>query len=253
MSSFYLFKKKVNKMNKQYKVSVYVLALLLVCVVQTAGAVTVSVDDASSEYGTAVDIPINVSSTSNIGATDISLTYDPAVISPTGVVANGTLISATDLIANYTGTSGIVNVSVASTSGITDMGSIAVIQFSVVGSGNATSPLTLSRVNAYDLDSQTYDESGNCTGYAELDVTIVNATFTATGEGGLVKTGDIDASASVDFDDALYLARYTIFGAGSYPLYDDGDVNSDGSVDFDDALYLARYTIFGAGSYPLYP
>jgi hypothetical protein len=67
------------------------------------------------------------------------------------------------------------------------------------------------------------------------------------------KTGDIDGSGTVDFDDALYLARYTIFGAETYPLHADGDIDGDGDVDFDDALYLARYTIFGAGSYPLYP
>ena len=161
-----------------------VLALVLVCAVHTAGAVTVSIDDISSGYGTTVDIPINVSSTSNIGAADISVTYNPAVISPTGVVVNGTLISPTDLITNHTATSGIVNISVASLYGINGTGSIAAIQFSVVGSDNETSLLTLSRTDAYNLDDPTY-EGDNCTGYAELDVTTGGvATFTATGEGG---------------------------------------------------------------------
>jgi len=152
-------------MNKHFKVPVYALALFLVCAMHTAGAVTVSVANTSSDYGTTVDIPINVlPGASNIGAMDISVTYNPDVISPTGVVANGTLISATDLIANHTATSGIVNISVASLYGINGTGSIATIQFSVVGSGNETSPLTLSTVDAYDLDSPTYNESGNCTG-----------------------------------------------------------------------------------------
>ena len=71
-------------------------------------------------------------------------------------------------------------------------------------------------------------------------------------DGGLPQDGDIDGSGDVDFDDALYLARYTIFGPSSYPLHADGNVDSIDGVDFDDALYLARYTIFGPSSYPLH-
>ena len=239
-------------MNKHLKIPVYVLALLLVCAAQAAGAVTVYVNDTDGDQGMTVDIPIMVSSTSNIGATDISLTYDPNVISATGVVANGTLITATDLIANHTATSGIVNISVASLYGINGTGSIAVIQFHIEGSNGETSPLTLSRAEAYDLDAPIYDGAGNCTGYEELDVTADNATFTVT-DGGLPQTGDMDDSGDIDFDDALYLARHVLTGGAMYPLHADGDVNSDGTVDFDDALYLARHVLTGGAMYPLYP
>jgi len=220
-----------------------------------ASAITVAIEDASGNYGTTVDVPINVlPSTSNIGAMDISLTYDPAVISPTGVVANGTLISATDLIANHTATSGIVNISGASLYGINGTGSIAAIQFSVVGSGNATSPLTLSRANAYDLDSPTYDESGNWTGYAELDVTIVDATFTATGEGGLMKTGNIDGSGAISMDDVIYLAKH-YYGTELFPgygtIYAEGDIDCDGDIDMDDVIYLAKH-YYGTELFPEY-
>ena len=241
----------MNKTNKHFKTPVYVLALLLVCVAQAAGAVTVYVNDTDSGHGTTVDIPIMVSSTSNIGAADISLTYNSMVINATGVVANGTLISPTDLIANHTATSGIVNISFASLYGINSTGSIAVIQFYVNGTDGMTSPLTLSRAEAYDLDAPIYDEDGNCTGYAELDVAVGDATFTVMD--GLPQTGDVDASGSVDFDDALYLARHTIFGESMYPLHADGNVDSINGVDFDDALYLARHVIFGPSLYPLYP
>ena len=79
----------------------------------------------------------------------------------------------------------------------------------------------------------------------KTDIVVVNVT--------LSKNGNIDGEGDVDFDDAIYLARYTIFGAGMYPLHADGNVDSIGDIDFDDAIYLARYTIFGAGMYPLYP
>ena len=225
-------------MNKHYRISVQVLVLLLVCAVQTVGAVTtVSVNNATGDCGTTVGVPINVSGTSNIGAIDISLTYDPSVITATGV-ANGTLISATDLIAIYTGTSGIVNVSVASTSGINETGSIAVIQFSVVGSGGATGPLTLSSVVAYDLDRPIIVD-GNVTGYEELPVTSTNGTFMATGEGGMA--GDVNGNTAVTLADAIYLAKHVAGMSGYETLSANGDINGNSAVTLADAIYLAKH------------
>ena len=203
-------------MNKYFKIPVYVLALLLVCVAQ-AGAVNVYMNNTSGNCGAMVDIPINVSSTSNIGAMDVSLTYNPDVVNVTGVVVNGTLIAATDLIANHTATSGIVNISVASLYGINGTGSIAVIQFHIEGSNGETSPLTLSRAEAYDLDAPIFDVNGNCTGYVELDVTTDNATFTVGV--GLPQDGDINGNGKVTLADAIYLAKHVAEMSGYETLY----------------------------------
>ena len=238
-------------MNKHFKIPVYVLALLLVCAAQAAGAVTVYVNDTGSDYGTTVDIPIMVSSTSNIGAMDISLTYDPAVISATGVVANGTLIAATDLIANHTATSGIVNISVASLYGINGTGSIAIIQFHVDGSSSETSSLTLSRAEAYDLDAPIYDGDGNCTGYEELDVTTDNATFTVT-NGGLPQDGNINGIGGVTLADAIYLAKHVAGMSGYDTLHADGNINGIGGVTLADAIYLAKHVAGMSGYDTLY-
>ena len=205
-------------MYKHFKTPVYALVLLLACTMYAAGAMTVSVSDTGSDHNTTIGVPVNVSSTENIGAMDILLSYDPAVVTATGV-ASGTLISDTDLIANYTGTSGIVNVSVASLYGINGTGSIAVIQFYVKGCDDATSPLTLSRVEAYDLDKPITDENGSVTGYEEiLDIETVNATFTATGAcGGL--PGDIDGNGEVTMSDAVYLAKHVVGLSGYETIY----------------------------------
>ena len=237
-------------MNKHFKIPVYVLALLLVCAAQAAGAVTVYVNDTGSDHGTTVDIPMMVSSTSNIGAMDISLTYDPAVISATGVVANGTLIAATDLIANHTATSGIVNISVASLYGINGTGSIAIIQFHVDGSSSDTSPLTLSRAEAYDLGDPIFDVDGNCTGYVELDVTTDNATFTVGA--GLPQDGNINGIGGVTLADAIYLAKHVAQMSGYGTLHADGNINGIGGVTLADAIYLAKHVAGMSGYETLY-
>lgn len=208
-----------NKVHKHFKTPVYAMVLLLACTVYAAGAMTVYVDDTSGVNGATIDVPISVSSTETIGAMDISLTYDPTVITATGV-ADGELIADADLIANYTGMSGVVNVSLASLNGINGTGTIAVIQFNVVGCDNVTSPLTFSRADAYDLDKPITDADGKVISYEQMTVETTNATFTATGEcpdGN--NTGDIDGNGDVTMSDAVYLAKHAVGLSGYETLY----------------------------------
>ena len=238
--------------NKHFRTSVYALMLLLACTVYTAGAMTISVSDTGGAHDTTIDVPISVSTTEgeNIGAMDISLTYDPAVITATGV-ADGTLISDTDLIANYTGTSGIVNVSVVSLNGINGTGSIAIIQFYVEGSDNDTSPLTFSRAEAYDLDKPII-EDGNVTGYEAMSVTPEDGMFTVSSVSP--KTGDIDGSGGEPtMSDAVYLAKHVVGLSGYETIQADGDIDCSGDVTMSDAVYLAKHVVGLSGYETLYP
>ncbi|MEA1863675.1 MAG: cohesin domain-containing protein [Euryarchaeota archaeon] len=229
------------------------MVLLLVCTVYAAGAMTVYVDDTSGDNGATIDVPISVSSTENIGAMDISLTYDPAVITATGV-ADGELIADADLIANYTGASGVVNVSLASLDGINGTGAIAVIQFNVVGCGDVTSPLTFSRADAYDLDKPITDADGTVIGYEPMAVETTDATFTATGECDGNNTGDIDGSGGdPTMTDAVYLAKHVVGLSGYETISANGDIDASGDVTMSDAVYLAKHVVGLSGYETLYP
>ena len=64
--------------------------------------------------------------------------------------------------------------------------------------------------------------------------------------------GDVDASGSVDHNDAIYLLLYTMFGGDQYPLNGaSADIDGNGSVEQEDAVYLLLHTLFGAECYPL--
>ena len=202
------------KGNRSRNVTI-VLAMLLMGAVQTAAAMTVSVDDADGGYGATVDVPINVSGASNVGAMDVSLTYDPSVLSPTGIVDTGDLTASALVInegtiyvndigietiseennqtvwdygalANYTGTSGVVNISIvcnATDVGFNGAGSVAVVRFMVIGSSGNSSSLNLN-VSAYNVSEPIVNTTtGKATGYESIPVTLSNGTFTATGEG----------------------------------------------------------------------
>ena len=239
--------------NKHFRIPVYAMMLLLACTAYTAGAMTISVSDTSGAQDTTIDVPIDVSTIvdENIGAIDILLTYDPDVITATGVT-NGTLISDNDLIATYTDVSGIVNVSVASLYGINGTGSIAIVQFYVAGSDTDTSQLTLSLAEAHDLNKPII-EDGNVTDYETMSVTSENGLFTV-GDGVLPQTGDIDGSTGEPtMSDAVYLAKHVVGLSGYETIYADGDIDgSTGEPTMSDAVYLAKHVVGLSGYETMY-
>ena len=245
-------------MNGYFKV--YGLVLLLICTVHTTGAMTVYVNDTDGDHGTMVYVPINVSDTPwQVGAMDLALIYDPSVLSPTGIVDTGGLtdgalvindstieqpeypewtnatISDNDeqrvlqygaLANNTTATDGVVNISIISMYGFNGTGSIAAVEFEVIGYSGATSPLTVSAVAAYNL-SAPYNNSGyipdtvNITdGYESIYNTTESGTFTVAAE-VLPKNGNIDGEGGNDptMSDAIYLAKHVVGLSGYETIY----------------------------------
>jgi len=246
-----------------------VLLLLSVCMVHTAVAMPVYVNNTGGDHGTTVYVPINVSNApGQVGAMDISLTYNSSVLTALGVV-NGSLTAGvlvmdentltkpypdnwtdahfTDeadnqtvwncgaLANDTTATDGVVNISIVSRYGFNGTGPVAVVRFEVIGSRDDTSPLTLSTVSAYNL-SAPYNNSGyipdtvNITdGYDPIYNTTEDGTFTVTGDGELPQNGDIDDDGDVDLFDAIHLAKYAT-GAGSDKFR---TIHADGDIDSD--------------------
>ena len=244
---------------------------VLVCIVQTAGAVTVSVNNTIGDYGTTVDIPIDVSSVSNLGAMDISLTYDSNVLSPTGLVNTGDLTAGALVInestiyadpvtgkenisewsrqtvldygalANYTGTSDVVNISIISNAtdiGFNGAGSVAVVRFMVIGTGS--SPLNLSMA-AYDVSAPIINSTtGNVTGYETIPITTQNGSV----EVSSVTKGDFNGNGVIDIGDVAKIANLQL---GNIPTtqsdLDIGDFNENGEIDIGDVAKLANYQL----------
>ena len=243
---------------------------VLVCIVQTAGAVTVSVNNTSGGYGTTVDIPIYVSSVSNLGAMDISLTYDSNVLSPTGLVNTGGLTAGALMInestiytdpvtgkenisewsrqtvldygalANYTGTSDVVNISIISNAtdiGFNGAGSVAVVRFIVIGTGN--SPLNLSMV-AYDVSAPIINTTtGNVTGYETIPITTQNGSVDSS-----PMKGDFNGNDVIDIGDVAKIANLQLGNIPTTPGdLDIGDFNSNNVIDIGDVAKLANYQL----------
>ena len=232
------------------------LLMLLVCIPVVSadvGTMAMYVNDSDGASGSTVSIPINVSGASNLGATDIMLTYNPSVLSPTGFVSTGDLtagalvmnddtitqpeypdwtnatISEADnqtvwdygAFANYTGTSGVVNISIISNVtnvGFNGAGSAAIVEFAVISSGESQLDLV---VSAYNVSAPITNQSDltKTDGYERITVTTGNATFSAN-EGVYVISLDAgwnmvsipvipaDASVTAIFGDSITLPVY---------------------------------------------
>ena len=249
-----------------------VLVSILACAVPTAGAMIASVNDANGSYDAIVDIPIDVSDAPwQVGAMDISLTYNSSVLTALGVVNEsltagvlvmndstitkpnpepgnwtGAYISDADnetvrnygaLANNTTATDGVVNISIISRYGFNGTGPIAVVRFEVIGSGDDTSPLALSTVAAYNLSAPIVNEStGNITGYAPISVTSTDGTFTVKGE---YAKGDLNHNDVVaDSADVAMMLSASVGDIAATSEYDLND-NSQNADSADVAMMLS--------------
>jgi len=258
------------KRNLLINTATIVLVSILACVVPTAGAMIASVNDANGSYGAIVDIPIDVSDAPwQVGAMDISLTYNSSVLTALGVV-NGSLtagvlvmdentitkpysdnwtdayISDADnqTVRNYgalandtTATDGVVNTSIISRYGFNGTGPVAVIKFKVIGSHYDTSLLTLSTVAAYNLSAPIVNETtGNTTGYAPISVTSTGGTFTVKGE---YAKGDLNHNDQVaDSADVAMMLSASVGDIDATSEYDLND-NSQNADSADVAMMLS--------------
>ena len=246
------------------------LILALLCSASVgAGAMTVSVNNVTANISDTVYVPIEVLDASHVGAMDLSLEYNPCVLRPiglvnTGDVTTGALVMNDDTIyqpeypdwtnatisvgdnqtvwdhgalANHTGTSGVVNISIisnASDVGFNGAGSIVLVGFAVIGSGESQLDLT---VSAYDVSAPIVDGTGTTIGYDEIAVTVENGTLTAGGE---IITGDLNGDTKVDIDDLILLGQAWGTYPGDSSYNSAADINDDGEIDIDDLILLGQ-------------
>jgi hypothetical protein len=111
-------------------------------------AVEVSLPELTGQAGGSITIPINISDTSGeeIIGVEIILTYDPDILTATGAVTEGTLMSGWKM--EHKVTNGQISIAMAHSEALSGDGVLIQVEFSVSGSASPghISPLTLQRV-----------------------------------------------------------------------------------------------------------
>lgn len=134
------------------------------------GKLAVGVGSPTAGSGQELDIPVTLAGATNLGALELVLTYDPAVLEAKSA-DRGTLLSSNSLLEYYANPSGRLAVTLVSQDGVTGDGPVVKARFLVKGQPGQKSALRLENVRAWD-------------GKTHLDFLVTTASGEFTVDGG---------------------------------------------------------------------
>jgi len=178
-----------------------------------------------------VTLPIKIENGLDIGACDITLTFDPAVVNVTNVTGGDMDITVANLEHVH---EGLVRIGTyqGGNPGLSGEITFAKVVFEPINGGNCS--LNLSVVTFKDATPV-----GN-----QMPYIIRNGTYT----GGVAMNGDVNGDSMVDIHDAMYLAKHLLGKVGFDTIDKEAaDVNGDGEISTHDAMYIAKHVIGASG------
>jgi len=152
----------------RFQLMIGIMLLLALVGASAAAGVTVSVADTSVGTGGKADIPVTISGADKMGGMDLTVTYDPAVLSYTGV-KQGDLIKNGMIEAHET-KPGTLNIGFVNPAGISGDGTLFTLGFTAPGAKGTTSPVTL------------VNRGGFTTNHLDVPATMTSGTVTVTGK-----------------------------------------------------------------------
>ncbi len=173
-----------------------------------------------------VTIPIEIENGADVGACDIILSYDPAIVNVTGVTGGDMDVTVANL--EHAG-DGWVRIGTYQTDnpGLSGQITFANVTFEPVGSSGNCS-LNLSVTTFKDVTPD-----GNPMPYV-----VSNGTYMA------LLNGDVNGDGVVDMHDAMYLAKHVLGKSGfDVIITEAADVNDDKVIDIADSMHIAKYVL----------
>ena len=140
---------KIKKAKMKKTIIIGILLMLVFAVQVNAAGVSIKIDDMSVEQGSKSMIPVSVAGASKLGAMDIKMEYDPAVLK--FVDAELGEISTNGIIESNEVSPGTVPLSFADTKGISGDGTLIELNFEVTGAVGSSTKIEI-KARAYGID-----------------------------------------------------------------------------------------------------
>jgi hypothetical protein len=206
--------------------------LVYVCgdVAPDAGA-TIAIGDATGS----MTLPLMINDATNVGACDVTLNYDPAVVSVT--------VDGGDMDCTYTNTEntgeGWIRVGAVQGDNPGVDGSFTLLNVTLT-------PVVDGATCALDLTVTTFkDATPDC---AAMTYTISSGTYTSPAPPPPFVNGDANGDGVTDLADTSYIAKYVIGITGYESINEEeADVNGDSLLDMSDSMYLTKHLTGVAG------
>jgi hypothetical protein len=193
---------------------------------------SVSIADLEVESGSTTAAPVLISSATNLGGCDLSLTYNSSIVR----VADVTPGNMELLRYRIDNEAGWMRVNAINVSGQDGDAIPAYLNLTVVGDGICVSQLNITDIMLLGTD------------YNEISCTVRSGSLTVKPPSGMIKVGDVNGDGMVDMHDAMYLANHLLGTPGFEEINEEVvDVDGDGMVDIHDAMYLAKHVIGMSG------
>jgi hypothetical protein len=177
-------------------------------------------ESGSGPKGSTARLALNLSSVSEkVGNIDITVSYDPTVLQAVKV-NKGTLTSRASFDSNIQ--NGTIKIALFDTQGVYGDGSVAEIEFTVIGAAGTISPLKIISLAA----NRSSDSAAMAIGKQDGTFTVLAG----------IK-GDCDSDGQLSTNDALCVLQMAV---GKHQIDMKMDINTDGKVSSVDARHALR-------------
>ena len=190
----------------------------LTCIESSVLPVTLSIGDCTGS----ITMPIQFTDATDVGAVDITLTYDPLIVQVDTFVAGDMDYTEANMEVPGTARIGGCQSDAPGLDGSFDLASFSFSPVATVGS----SALTLTITTLKDATP-----TGN-----EVAYIVMNGVYMT------LLNGDVNDDDVVNVADGVYIMKYVIGVPGTDTINEDAaDVNGDGILDMHDATYLFKH------------
>ncbi|WP_342305278.1 cohesin domain-containing protein [Methanolobus sp. ZRKC5] len=201
------------------------LTTTLLTMEKAVESIGLTFESRSKPSGSSVQIPLTLNDIEeNIGNMDITLAYDSSALEATEVIKGGL---TTDSLFDYNIMDETIKISLADKNGFSGDGSIAYIDFNVIGAEGTSSDLEIVAITANRADD-----------YEAVEIQIHDGLFSVISiEAGM---GDGDGDGVYTSLDALYALQMAVEKIPKDPVM---DVNGDGTVTSFDARTILKNVV----------
>jgi hypothetical protein len=192
--------------------------------IQDIGQCTLSVPRRTVAPGAEIVYPISLNiNGESVTSADITVTYDPAVVSPVSV-SKGQIVAGSEwMLASNLNESGTIVIGLAGSAAAQQSGELLQITFMAVGSEGSVSDVTLTEGRLNE---------------GQISALLTNGHITVK----TVLNGDVNGDSSVDLADAILCLKVMSGKVCTAEIYMEADVNGDGKIGLQDILYILQKT-----------
>jgi subtilisin family serine protease len=190
--------------------------------IQDIGYCSLSAPSKIVALGAEVVCPISLSLGGElVTSADITVTFDPAVLSPVSVNKGQIVAGPEWMLASNLNASGTIVIGLAGSAPVQESGELLQITFAAVGDEGTSSDVTITEGSLNE---------------GQISALLINGHITVK----TVLKGDVNGDSNIDLADAILCLKVMSGKASAAEVYMEADVNGDGKIGMAEVIYILQ-------------